>query len=736
MATTLATILVGLGYDLSGLEKGSPEAFRLINQQTLNMSSEMKRSARDGSEAFRSIDEMLGIHINRPMTRLLVETFPAFGKALQSALGGVAFGAVAFAGVELFDKVTSKIAEARAAQEKLAESSKTTNETITDVLGGIQKKILELTSNDKTLRIRLEGAEEAKQGIDQIEKALAAEQMAAEKANAFWTRLTAGSADFFDHVFEGWTEIIDLFSQMNGLNLPSAHDAAFGTQAFSNMKDTLNDMRDAFDEALNSDRFKGTHEALTLAQNDIKIATAYLHDMQAAGDKAGITLAENALRFYQTSLNVEKGVSTLEADEKAKAAEEALKKEVAAIQEADGATQKWAESLKKVFEAAKPPEDQYAALDAAVKKNVISLTNLWNRIGPISFRLRFDGKSLEEVEQQMASLFKITAPEIKLPSPALPASIATASPLSTLAAALAAGGTTGAEFDTFAKDQTAQVKLLSQAYADLVTPEQKFHLAQQELDLILKNADGTFKDASHGAEVYTAALQKAREEMAKSTDALEKMLEKGGLSGGWQAFKLQLEGQGSKGSSAQNTFDMLNKGLQGFEEETAQVLTGARSNWRSFFLDLDQMALKFMLNKMFASLLTGGGLGNLFGGFFGGGAGAATNIGSISQAAGGGGIGLGSVVPGYAAGTDFAPGGLAWVGEQGPELMNVPAGASITPSSMLRSGAMPAVNLNIDAKGGEIGVEEKIARAVSAALPHAVMRAVVESAEVQRRTPH
>lgn len=35
MSVTLATILVGLGYDLSGLEKGSPEAFRLINQQTL-----------------------------------------------------------------------------------------------------------------------------------------------------------------------------------------------------------------------------------------------------------------------------------------------------------------------------------------------------------------------------------------------------------------------------------------------------------------------------------------------------------------------------------------------------------------------------------------------------------------------------------------------------------------------------------------------------------------------------
>jgi len=57
MSTNLATILVGLGYDLSALEKGAPEAFRLINQQTLGMSAEMKRASREGAESFRLIDE-------------------------------------------------------------------------------------------------------------------------------------------------------------------------------------------------------------------------------------------------------------------------------------------------------------------------------------------------------------------------------------------------------------------------------------------------------------------------------------------------------------------------------------------------------------------------------------------------------------------------------------------------------------------------------------------------------
>jgi hypothetical protein len=37
-------------------------------------------------------------------------------------------------------------------------------------------------------------------------------------------------------------------------------------------------------------------------------------------------------------------------------------------------------------------------------------------------------------------------------------------------------------------------------------------------------------------------------------------------------------------------------------------------------------------------------------------------------------------IPGFASGTDFAPGGMALVGEKGPELVNLPRGASVTPT--------------------------------------------------------
>jgi hypothetical protein len=38
---------------------------------------------------------------------------------------------------------------------------------------------------------------------------------------------------------------------------------------------------------------------------------------------------------------------------------------------------------------------------------------------------------------------------------------------------------------------------------------------------------------------------------------------------------------------------------------------------------------------------------------------------------------LSSIIPGFADGTDSAPGGLAWVGERGPELVNLPRGAQV-----------------------------------------------------------
>ncbi len=45
---------------------------------------------------------------------------------------------------------------------------------------------------------------------------------------------------------------------------------------------------------------------------------------------------------------------------------------------------------------------------------------------------------------------------------------------------------------------------------------------------------------------------------------------------------------------------------------------------------------------------------------------------------------INTLFPGFASGTDWAPGGIALVGEQGPELMNVPRGSQIVPAAQTR----------------------------------------------------
>lgn len=57
--------------------------------------------------------------------------------------------------------------------------------------------------------------------------------------------------------------------------------------------------------------------------------------------------------------------------------------------------------------------------------------------------------------------------------------------------------------------------------------------------------------------------------------------------------------------------------------------------------------------------------------------------------------GLLSKIPGFAGGTDFAPGGMAIVGERGPELVNLPRGSRVTPNSSMPSGS--PINITIQA---------------------------------------
>jgi hypothetical protein len=57
-------------------------------------------------------------------------------------------------------------------------------------------------------------------------------------------------------------------------------------------------------------------------------------------------------------------------------------------------------------------------------------------------------------------------------------------------------------------------------------------------------------------------------------------------------------------------------------------------------------------------------------------------------------------MPGFANGTSYAPGGMALVGERGPELVNLPRGSQVIPNHKLgRSGGGSPINISVDARG-------------------------------------
>jgi hypothetical protein len=102
--------------------------------------------------------------------------------------------------------------------------------------------------------------------------------------------------------------------------------------------------------------------------------------------------------------------------------------------------------------------------------------------------------------------------------------------------------------------------------------------------------------------------------------------------------------------------------LKGIEHEIN--IAAAQTIERALFGKNGLFNIGSFINKLFSgggrfdlSSIVGGG-GNLFGGFSG---------------------------TGFATGTNFAPGGLALVGERGPELVNLPRGAQVIPNQVLEA---------------------------------------------------
>lgn len=90
-------------------------------------------------------------------------------------------------------------------------------------------------------------------------------------------------------------------------------------------------------------------------------------------------------------------------------------------------------------------------------------------------------------------------------------------------------------------------------------------------------------------------------------------------------------------------------------------------------------------------------------------------------------------IPGFANGTRFAPGGMAVVGERGPELVNLPRGSQVIPNKDIRGGG--GFNITVDARGSAdpAAVRAQVQQGILEAAPAIIAAAEARTVQGMRR---
>ncbi|MGA9134831.1 MAG: hypothetical protein WB384_22740, partial [Candidatus Sulfotelmatobacter sp.] len=605
MTISVGSMSAALGLDFSEFQKGMVGATELARSNSALMSAEMKRTSREGAESFRLIDEALGIHVSRPLTRILTQEFPGFAAGLQTILGGAVFGAVASVGFEAFEKLSEHLKKAGEAQEKWAEATRKSETVFGDAMADIQEKLAEVNGMSASVKFNIEGAKIARHEIDAVGEALKNEAKAAEEAAGVMTRVWNGINDALLNLAQG-----------GALLLP---DALGGSLSLKLLKDrdqvkdlsiALASMKENLDDALRADSAAGTHTALAVINEDLRRVEVNLDAMREAGNRAGVSLAENAKKFLEDSKTLEEATQKLAQAQIAKDYSEQLEK-------AGEAFEKLQTSIEAGVNRVAPQSDPIAKLQTEIAGLKIAAENDFRALqesAASAFDLKVAGDRLAEYERKLdqavakakqladdlkaASLtFKPTSAAPNLPfTPATP-TLQLAAPVADLA-----------ELQKIQTDTNEAWKKAGEVLQGIETPMQKYDAGLAVLQTL--EAQGRLT-----TEQFALAHQKLQEQLADSSNKLEELLKKtGDASAGIQAFFIQLNKDANQNGAF--AFDFLNKGLDGFENATVKALTGGKAEWRKYFQEIDQMALKFALNKLLAGgLLEGKGLlGGLFGG--------------------------------------------------------------------------------------------------------------------------
>ncbi|HSY92344.1 MAG TPA: hypothetical protein VK812_13285 [Candidatus Binatus sp.] len=775
------------------------------------MSRQWRETQREGTESFRLIDEAIGVHLSRPLTRLLTSEFPAFAAGLQAVLGASVVGALAAVGIEAFEKVARSIEKAQKAQEEWKAAIVKTESTIESVADSYARKIAEANGIDPMLKRAMAGADEAKSAFDKVAAAIDEENKKALEAQGTWTQFKASIGD-------AWHEI---FTSDTGLNTEK-------------LQGQLGTLKTEIQDAFRLDALHGSHEAMKVFQRDLEMSTQKLRELkdeqakqsaapppdptlwkrgpsstaepaqkvtpeQIAAVEQWVTLLDHAKDIEQEREKLERADAGAAARAQALRDEEVAQGKISALYKEMGSSlaklQPETDPIKKLdaeiaafrstAEANFRAIGQSAASALATSAALAGLDSYEKKLDLVKAKLEADiyaKQALDLLSQPLAGA--------KQKSTALPFQLSTAPALPTLGA----GGSAGAKLDTFAKDQAAQLKLAAAAYEAAMTAQDRYKLGVQELDLLLKEhlIDETARAA--GMAQLSQQLVKAADSAHKLQEEMQKLLERSdSAAAGMQAFGMQL--QINAAENGKFTYDLLTASTKGAEEDATKTLFDIldeqrgghlklihdlEAMWSGYFKNLASMGMKNAMDQALAPLgkaISGGtsagqkaGDGGSeakptgLGGFFASlipkkadtGATSLTSAGTVlhsaatallsaatalrASAAGGAGGAAGSAGGGSAAaaaagnamGTDDWAGGPSWVGEQGPELINLPRGSQVIPNNLATRNTGGDIHHHYDMRGS-IVTEDVMRRTEAVAAIHASERRMMAAAPTLQR---
>lgn len=167
----------------------------------------------------------------------------------------------------------------------------------------------------------------------------------------------------------------------------------------------------------------------------------------------------------------------------------------------------------------------------------------------------------------------------------------------------------------------------------------------------------------------------------------------------------------SIGNAVANSFQGMLTGAMSWKDGMKGIINAVINElWRLFVV------------QQIVGLVTGG-LNNLFG--FGGGGG----MGGVAK------VKTGGNLKAFANGTVNAPGGMAWVGERGPELVNLPRGSQVIPAHRAQSMGGGGVTINVDARGSAdpAAVRAQVQQGIIEAAPSIIAAAEARTVQGLRR---